>query len=140
MNTPLLRSMLSPSRILLMLSAFFAFFTSCRGNGGEGDITVAALREKLASAKPPIVIDVRNPDELKGPLGALDVVVNIPLPDLESRIKEIERFKGKEVLLICRSGNRSGKAVKLLQAKGIKATNVAGGMIAWREAFGSKNK
>ena len=123
-----------------MLAAFFAFFTSCRGNGGEGDITVAALREKLASAKPPIVIDVRNPDELKGALGALDVVVNIPLPDLESRIKEIERFKGKELLIICRSGNRSGRAVKLLQAKGIKATNVAGGMIAWRDAFGAKNK
>ena len=109
-------------------------------NGGEGDMTVSVLREKLAGAKPPVVIDVRNPDELKGPLGALDVAINIPLPELEGRLKEVERFKNKDIVVICRSGNRSGKAVKLLQAKGLKATNIAGGMIAWRDAFGTSNK
>jgi rhodanese-related sulfurtransferase len=123
-----------------MLAALFTFFNACRGNGGEGNITVTALHAKLTSAKPPVVIDVRNPDELKGPLGSLDVAINIPLPELEGRLKEFERFKNKEVVVICRSGNRSGKAVTLLQAKGIKATNIAGGMIAWRDAFGTKNK
>ena len=124
--------------MLLMLASFVAFFNACRG--GDGDQTVATLHGKLITGTPPVIIDVRNPDELRGSLGVLDGALNIPLPDLERRIHELDRYKDRELFVICRSGNRSAKAVKLLRAKGLAAVSVGGGMMAWRDAFGAVNK
>jgi hypothetical protein len=47
------------------------------------------LQERLSQPDPPTVLDVRSPDELAGPLGRLDGVVNIPVEDLPSRLDEL---------------------------------------------------
>jgi len=57
--------------------------------------------------------------------------VHYSLASLEQRLPQL---KGKNVLAICRSGNRSAQAVDLLQSNGIKSLNVKGGMIAWLNA------
>jgi len=43
-------------------------------------VEVAGLRQLLAGEKPPLVLDVREPDEFEGPLGHIDGALNIPLP------------------------------------------------------------
>lgn len=48
------------------------------------------------------------------------------------KINEIEKYKNKEIFVICRSGVRSAKATKLLVEKGYNARNVLGGMIEYR--------
>lgn len=59
----------------------------------------------------------------------------IPLGELGGRLAEIAAYKDKPVAVICRSGRRSAKAVKLLQDAGYtKVSNVSGGITAWQKA------
>jgi rhodanese-related sulfurtransferase len=78
-------------------------------------------------------IDVRADHEFRGPLGHVEGAALVPLPELEARASELPR--DRPLLLICRSGVRSGKACQQLQALGIgSVVNLAGGMIAWNNA------
>jgi rhodanese-related sulfurtransferase len=78
-----------------------------------------------------VLIDVREPDEWQA--GRVPGATHIPLGQLQTRLSEIPL--DREVLLICRSGNRSGAAQRLLLANGYhQAVNVAGGMSAWERA------
>jgi rhodanese-related sulfurtransferase len=63
----------------------------------------------------------------------------IPLGKIQTmQIEEIEDLKNEEVILYCRSGNRSMMACLFLDTLGFKNTkNLAGGMLAWQEKFGS---
>lgn len=79
------------------------------------------------------VIDVREEAELHGPLGFIEGAEHVPLATVEACAS---RLKGsRPLLLVCRSGARSGKACETLQTLGIAdVTNLAGGMIGWNEA------
>lgn len=73
------------------------------------------------------LIDVREPDEVAG--GSLPGAVNIPLGTLPDRLDEIDR--NRPVVLLCRSGNRSGNAAQFLTAQGFAdVTNLTGGMMS----------
>lgn len=76
------------------------------------------------------LVDVREPHELKGPLGAIEGVENVPLLQL---LGQAPRLDPKQPLvLICRSGRRSGGAARELVRQGFEAVaSVEGGMIAW---------
>lgn len=78
-----------------------------------------------------VILDVRTPAEYRGELGHVKGSMLIPVQELEGRLRELEPFRNKTILAICRSGNRSGRAVKLLNEKGFKALNVEGGMLKW---------
>jgi len=76
------------------------------------------------------LIDVREPDEVAE--GTLPGAVNIPLGDLPDRVSEIE--KNRPVVLLCRSGGRSGQASQFLTDSGYSdVTNLTGGMLAWAD-------
>lgn len=89
-------------------------------------IDVATLRQKLQEQPTLNLIDVRTPEEFAS--GHVAGARNIPLDQLESRLSELG---DAPVYLICRSGNRSGKAGELLVARGRSATNIEGGTSAW---------
>lgn len=79
------------------------------------------------------VVDVRGPHEYHGPLGRLPGATLLPLPELEARAGELPM--GRALLLVCRSGVRSGKACEALGALGIgPVVNLTGGMIGWNVA------
>jgi rhodanese-related sulfurtransferase len=78
-----------------------------------------------------LLIDVREPDEWRA--GHAPGAQHIPLGSLARRLPELPR--DRDVLLVCRSGNRSGSARGLLARNGFpRAFNVAGGMLAWARA------
>jgi rhodanese-related sulfurtransferase len=78
-------------------------------------------------------VDVRAAHEFHGPLGRVRGAILVPLPELEARARELP--SGRPLLLVCRSGARSGRACEKLAALGIgPALNLAGGMIAWNRA------
>jgi rhodanese-related sulfurtransferase len=79
-----------------------------------------------------IVPDVRTPEELIGPLGKINSAINIPVQVLEQRITELEPYKNKEIVVICRTQNRYAVAVSILEKNGYKAKNVLGGMMQFR--------
>lgn len=72
-------------------------------------------------------IDVREPDEVAG--GSLPGAVNIPLGTIPQRMAELD--PSKRVVLLCRSGGRSGQAAEFLAANGFSdVVNLSGGMLA----------
>lgn len=108
---------------------------SAPGDVGEGAVTVTAygLAAELAADEPPVLVDVR---------GALErAVVSIPgdrvgeLADLESGLALDESVLGPRsgrVVLYCRSGQRSERAVTLVRAAGWEgAVSLEGGVLAW---------
>ena len=80
------------------------------------------------------LIDIREPDEAEGPLGIHKEARLIPKGTLEG-VSENENWDpDAPVLLICRSGRRSGVLAQVLESKGFtKVASVAGGMMAYRE-------
>ena len=80
-----------------------------------------------------LVLDVREDKEFAA--GHIPKAKHIPLGQLASRIKEIEKFKTKPVLVTCRSGQRSARACGMLKKAGFETVyNQAGGIIAWERA------
>lgn len=98
------------------------------------DINVQELRERLAAGEKFVFIDVREPWEYEEfNLGA----TLMPLGDLINKIWELEDHKNDEIVIHCRSGQRSGMAQNLLSAQGFtNVRNLTGGVIAWMDAFG----
>lgn len=70
-----------------------------------------------------IIVDVRTPEEFKS--GNVKGSLNIPLDKLDANLKKI---KDKEVVLVCKSGLRAGRAKTILTSKGIQAHNAG----AWQ--------
>lgn len=80
-----------------------------------------------------LLLDVREADEYAS--GHAPGSVLIPVGQLNKRLKEIEGFQNKPVVLICRSGRRSAAAAEILQKAGFtEPSNVEGGMMAWEKA------
>lgn len=91
-------------------------------------IDITGLRDALDEGAP--LIDVRQPDEW-AQAHVRDARL-VPLGEVTERTGEIPT--DETVYVICRSGNRSGRAVEYLRANGVDAVNVEGGMLAWVEA------
>ncbi len=122
--------------LLLLLLVITVSTVSCQStNEDKDDFNMSALELKQAMAEDSnlVILDVRTPQELVGQHGQIEGVINIPVQVLNQRINEMEKYKDKNVAVICRSGNRSVMATKMMQAKGFKAKNVLGGMKAYNK-------
>lgn len=99
------------------------------------NITIDELKRRLDAGEKINLIDVREPVEnadfnIGGQLFPLGKIQTMQVDDLEP-------LKEEEVILYCRSGNRSGQACLILDTLGFKETkNLSGGMLAWQEKFG----
>ena len=99
------------------------------------DITVQELRQKLESGEKFIFIDVREPYENEEfNLGAQ----LIPLGNLPAQIEAFASHEDDEIVVHCRSGQRSAMAQSLFRAQGFtNVRNLIGGTMAWLDAFGN---
>lgn len=123
--------------LLLLIFITSAATVSCQNNNqseqNDVNMSVAALKESMKSDSNLIILDVRTPQELVGEHGQIEGVINIPVQVLSQRINEMEEYKDKNIAVICRSGNRSVFATKIMRAKGYNAKNVLGGMKAYNK-------
>jgi rhodanese-related sulfurtransferase len=114
------------SGIMLLWSLFGNRFR------GVNEVNAAAALQ-LINHKNAIVLDVREPNEY-----AAGHVLNsklIPLGKLKERMNELEKHKEQPIVVVCRSGNRSGTACYLLGKQGFaQAYNLAGGVQAWQKS------
>lgn len=86
------------------------------------------LKRRIANGESFTIIDVREDEEVAQ--GRIPGARHIALGEIPERYKEIPQ-EG-EVILVCRSGNRSGRAMQYLQSLGYgNLRNMAGGMLAW---------
>jgi rhodanese-related sulfurtransferase len=102
---------------------------------GLQTLTSEQFKERVNKKSGVILIDVREPHEYK--TGHIPTAVNIPLSQLNSRIKEIS--SKNDVLLYCRSGMRSKQAAKILSKHGFaKMAHLRGGITAWNGTIKKK--
>ncbi|UCF07177.1 MAG: MBL fold metallo-hydrolase [Thermoplasmata archaeon] len=104
------------------------------------EISPENLKSMLVSREPPLLLDVRQASELKGELGHLNGIKHIPIGELSKRLEILEAYKNTPIITVCRSGARAHTAAQILEQAGFSNVSVlAGGMIAWRQAFGQQN-
>jgi len=94
----------------------------------EAAITPTALKARFDSGDRPFLLDVRNPEEIM--ICRIEGSTVIPLPELPRRLDELDRDRA--IVVHCKSGARSAKAVDLLKAAGFaRVTNLTGGILGW---------
>ena len=100
---------------------------------GFAEVKAEWVKENMENVR---LIDVREPHELAGPLGAIEDVENVPLLQLLSGAADLK--EDAALVLICRSGRRSAMAAEMLENAGFKGVaSVEGGMLAWNvDVFG----
>ena len=98
-------------------------------------LDAAELTAQIAGSDPPVLVDVREEDEFNGELGHIKGAVRIPLKDLSERAGELEPYKSRNVVAICRVGVRSTTAAAILTGLGFEHVfNLKGGMLDWNDA------
>jgi molybdopterin/thiamine biosynthesis adenylyltransferase/rhodanese-related sulfurtransferase len=96
--------------------------------GGGWDITAVQLDERLKEGNHIRLIDVREPHELE--ISRIDGAELIPLGQLAQRMHELD--SAEEIVLFCKGGTRSARALELLASAGFrKMKNLKGGINAW---------
>jgi sulfur dioxygenase len=98
-------------------------------------LSAVELRDHLASANPPMLIDVREADEYRGELGHIAGARLIPLKELPERTTELATAKNLDIVTVCRVGMRSATAAAILTGLGFeRVSNLKGGMLEWKDA------
>lgn len=129
--------------LLLAVALSLALLAACGGNEtaapaveeidlttlpDEVDVeTVAAIRQNPGV----YLLDVREPDEYAA--GHIPGITLIPMGEVAARLAELPR--DKEIVVTCRTGNRSSQVADLLREQGFtNVHNMTGGIVAWEEA------
>ncbi len=98
--------------------------------GGYRDVSPSDV---MRLGFPGRVIDVREPHEFTGELGHMPRAELVPLGTIDQAAKTWDR--SQPLLMVCRSGGRSGRAAQLLASMGFRTVfNMAGGMLAYGAA------
>lgn len=88
---------------------------------------------QLINHRDAVVVDVREDKEWA--VSHISHAKHIPLGQLSGRLKELEKFKSKPIVVMCRSGQRSASACGTLKKNGFNEVfNLKGGIIAWEQA------
>lgn len=78
-----------------------------------------------------VVLDVRDAKEFDQ--GHIVDALNIPFAKLAERMSELEKFKSRPVVVVCKMGQHSGAAGKQLRAQGFEdVSRLSGGMVEWK--------
>ncbi len=127
-NTSKLKWLIPAVAILAVIAVVIIILL---GQGPKSDTLPANINISEAAARlkdGAFLLDVRQPEEWVE--GHVEGAVLIPLGELQARLSEIPT--DQDVLIICRSGNRSSQARDLLRAAGLeRTTSIIGGMNAW---------
>jgi rhodanese-related sulfurtransferase len=91
------------------------------------EITPTEFVARRARGESLTLLDVREDWELG--VASVPDVVHIPMGEVADRLAELDR--GREVVVLCRSGRRSLQVANFLQQNGFRAVNLAGGILAW---------
>jgi sulfur dioxygenase len=98
-------------------------------------VAPAALAGMLTATDPPLLVDVREPEEFIGELGHIQGALLVPLDSLKGRLAKLHGYADRTVVVVCRAGARSATAGAILRSAGFhRVKNLDGGMLAWKAA------
>jgi adenylyltransferase/sulfurtransferase len=96
----------------------------------DGELTPEELKRRIDAGEALFILDVRNPEEFQ--IGRIPGSTLIPLPDLPQRFRELD--PNRELVVHCKSGMRSARAIQFLRQQGYRnLRNLTGGILAWSE-------
>lgn len=114
--------------LLLVLSVL-----PCARADDVSTVAVSALVEEMSRAHPPLVLDVRSPEEYAE--GHLPGALNIPHTKLEDELGRLEPYRDRDIVVYCKSGRRAGIALALLKSRGFsRLRHLEGDYTAWHAA------
>lgn len=119
----------------LFLALVVILFLLARTWFGPGAVNLLMPSEaiQLINHQDALVVDVRTDKEYQQ--GHVMNALHIPLGVLDNRINELQAYKNSSIVMVCRSGARSGQAASKLKKQGfIEVHNLGGGMLAWERA------
>ncbi|HKA46073.1 MAG TPA: MBL fold metallo-hydrolase [Burkholderiales bacterium] len=97
-------------------------------------LTTQQVHAMLGGAQGPLILDVREPSEFSGELGHIPGSMLIPLRELSSRTQELDAYRGRQIIVVCRSGVRSTTAAAMLYGLGYERVyNLKDGMVEWND-------
>lgn len=98
-------------------------------------LSAEEVAARLRSSAPPLLLDVREPEEFVGELGHIEGSFLVPLDALEHRLPKLAGYVDHDIVVVCRSGARSASAGAILRRGGFQRVwNLTGGMLAWHTA------
>ena len=116
---------------LVVILALIVLDPIRRRSSGAASVNVFQL-QKLLGDESAVVLDVSEPAEFKK--GHISGAINIPISRLKEDIGRIEKHKRKPLVVVCRAGNRSGKAINVLKRHEFeKLYTLEGGFAAWEK-------
>src|SRR5262249_51518344 len=96
----------------------------------DGETTVEEMKQRIDRRDTVLILYVPHPEEFQ--IGRIPGSTLIPLPQLAQRFGELD--KNREMVVHCKSGMRSAKAIQFLRQQGFtKLKNLKGGILAWSE-------
>ena len=118
--------------IIIAFSAILLYYTqSLNTEIDYGDITIEQAKFLIESKPSLIILDVRTQEEYDS--DHIEGAILIPVDEIEGRLDELS--KNDELLVYCRTGNRSTNAVNILQANGFtKIFHMNDGITGWIQA------
>lgn len=127
---------------LILLAALSGFMLFAGGLTGR----LSGVRQippqeavRLFNHDDAVILDVRENSEFTD--GHVARSVHIPLGQIKNRLRDLEKYKSRPIVAVCRTGSRSGHACGVLRKAGFeKVYNLAGGITAWEQAGLPKEK
>ncbi len=122
---------MSSQIILWVLAALFVgyFLRRYLKLRSVNQYTPAEAAARMKNSLNIIFLDVRSKQERN--TGLIRGSIHLPLHELRYKIKELEKYKGKEIICYCRSGNRSLAAASILKKHGFITASLRGGIGSW---------
>lgn len=120
-----MRTILTVFAVVALAAALFYMYNTKKEGAASSVLNPETFKQKHQET-PGVVIDVRTKDEFdNGHLALTDHNFNLLNGDFQSKLDSLE--KSETYYLYCRSGNRSGKATKLMKENGFeKVYNIGG--------------
>lgn len=114
--------------VVLILAVGIMIYTN-RQEEGYQKISPQEVKDKMDSDENIVILDVRTKQEYKE--GHILKSILVPVDDINTRIEDVVSDKDKEIIVYCRSGNRSKVAANTLLKMGYKKVYDLGGIINW---------
>ena len=125
----------SAVRVALRIALAAVALVACSPAGpgsADTELSQEALLERLGSQAPPLVLDVRSPEEFAS--GHVPGARNLPVGELASRAGALDAPRDATVVVYCERGPRARQAQAALSAAGFSTVlHLEGDMSAWRE-------
>jgi adenylyltransferase/sulfurtransferase len=112
------------------IRSLVAYDQICESHPAGTNMTVGELKQWRANGTPHFLVDVREPSEHAQ--SHIEGALLIPLGTLQDNLDKLPA--DQPIVVHCKSGGRSARAVAVLKAEGFDAHNLVGGILAWSES------